>query len=753
MCIVKELRILIGTVLMSFSLTAQVGSELYRPFFHYSPTRNWMSDPNGLVFYKGKYHLFYQYNPQGSQPANQSWGHAVSTDLVNWEEKPVAIPVQNGIRAFSGSVVVDWNNSTGFGIDGKPPLVAIYTGAGNRQDQRIAYSNDEGLTWTNYNQNPVLTATSNQFRDPKVFWHKETQKWIMVVSLGDNLLVSFYTSSNLKSWTHVDHFGPVENLSEFWECPDLFKLNVDNDPNKAKWVLTHSLPSQHVGQYFIGDFDGQKFRWAQVAPPGMLIDDFEHNSYNDWTVIGQAFGPGPAGGNLFTQQTVSGFLGNKLVNSFFGGTAAQGKLISPDFIIQKKFIGFLIGGGNHPTGAYIKLVVNGATAKTSTGRRDDFLSWKNWDVSNLIGQTARIEIVDSTSSEWGYISIDHIIQSDVLVDKINGGQLDYGQDFYAAQTFSDIPIADGRRIWLAWMNNWNYATVIPTTPWKGIMSIPREVKLETHNGQVRLVQKPVEELKVLRKDDLSFRSASLAMINNSINDNGTNNVADSSTYKHFELKAQVSVLNKKGFSLKFKKRGTEYSEYIFDFINKEIRFDRSQSGAFTAWPGFRQLQVAPLIIKNGVFDFHLFVDNSSAELFTAGGLVVMSNQIFPDSTSNRIELSALGEDFSVDEFTIWRLEKNSAPSNVIPGKYRLFHVYPNPLVNSSGFHIKIRDEFVGKVRFSLFDISGKLIYEFQPISNTTNIPMDKIRASKGMYFLKGSDGNNTQTEKILILQN
>ena len=749
----KELRIFIVTFLISFSLTAQVAGELYRPFFHYSPDRNWMSDPNGLVYYNGKYHLFYQYNPNGIQPANQSWGHAISTDLINWEELPVAIPVQNGIRAFSGSIVVDWNNSTGFGINGKPPLIAIYTGAGNRQDQRIAYSNDEGLTWTNYNQNPVLTATSSQFRDPKVFWHKETQKWIMVVTVSDNLLVSFYTSTNLKNWTLVDYFGPEENLSEFWECPDLFKLNVDNDPNKPKWVLIHSLPSQHVGQYFIGDFDGENFRWEQIAPPGILIDDFEHNGYNNWTVTGQAFGPGPAAGNLFTQQIVSGFLGNKLVNSFLGGSGTQGKLISPDFIIQKKFIGFLIGGGNQPATAYIKLVVNGATKKTSTGRKDDFLSWRNWDVSDLIGQTAHIEIIDSTSTDWGYISVDHIIQSDVIVDKVNGGQLDYGQDFYAPQTFSDIPAADGRRIWMAWMNNWNYATIIPTAPWKGIMTIPRELKLETHNGQVKLVQKPIEELKILRRKNLSFRNASLATINTSINDNTINNFADNSTFKHFELKAQVSVLNKTGFSLKFKKRGTEYSEYIFDFINKEIRFDRSKSGALTDWPGFRQLQVAPLIIRNGVFDLHLFVDNSSAELFSGGGQVVMSNQIFPDSTSNGIELSALAGDFSFDEFTIWHLGKDSVVSNVIPPVGGLFQVYPNPLVNSNGFNIKVRDESVGKVKFILFDITGKRISEFQPISNTINIPRDKLAASKGIYFLKGSDGNNTQTEKILVLEN
>ncbi len=151
----KKFSIVIITCLSTLILIAQVGNELYRPTFHYSPRQNWMNDPNGLVFYKGKYHLFYQYNPVGITQVIQVGDMHVSTDLVNWEEKPIAIPTQNGVRPYSGSVVVDWNNTSGFGINGQPPLVAIYTGKTNVEDQRIAYSNDEGLTWTNYSRNPV----------------------------------------------------------------------------------------------------------------------------------------------------------------------------------------------------------------------------------------------------------------------------------------------------------------------------------------------------------------------------------------------------------------------------------------------------------------------------------------------------------------------------------------------------------------------------------------------------------------------
>ena len=173
-----------------------------------------------------------------------------------------------------------------------------------------------------------------------------------------------------------------------------------------------------------------------------------------------------------------------------------------------------------------------------------------------------------TSDSWALseINIDHIIQSDIPNDGPNFGQVDYGKDFYALQSFSDIPAQDGRRIWLAWLNNWAYASKIPTSPWKGMMSIPREVKLETHNGQIKLVQKPVKELDILRRDTLSYRYTNLSVINSAIKN---------SVYKRFELKSKIAVANKKGFSLKFKKNGWQYSQFTFDFVNNEILFNRT----------------------------------------------------------------------------------------------------------------------------------------------------------------------------------
>ncbi|RYD44498.1 MAG: glycoside hydrolase family 32 protein, partial [Verrucomicrobiaceae bacterium] len=168
---------------LAAAAAASAAGEPYRPQFHFTPERNWLNDPNGLVYYAGEYHMFFQYNPFGIAGANKSWGHAVSRDLVRWEELPVAIQVANGVEIFSGSAVIDWENTSGFQTGSEPPMIAIYTGAGAVQDQRIAYSNDRGRTWTNYSGNPVINIGSNDFRDPKVFWHEPTGKWVMVVCL------------------------------------------------------------------------------------------------------------------------------------------------------------------------------------------------------------------------------------------------------------------------------------------------------------------------------------------------------------------------------------------------------------------------------------------------------------------------------------------------------------------------------------------------------------------------------------------
>ena len=245
---------------------------LARPHFHFTPASGWMNDPNGLVYLDGEYHLFYQHNPFGIDWGNTSWGHAVSQDLLHWEHLPVAIPMTDGVMAFSGTVVVDWHNTSGFGNGENPPLVAAFTGFDpdtKIQDQRLAYSLDNGRFWHLYQQNPIINLNSTEFRDPKLFWHDETASWMMAVALSAEQQVLFYRSSNLKDWSRAGAFAfPMENAG-VWECPDLFPLQTDN--GEQKWVLILSIGSGQIKNgsgtcYFVGEFDGYQFTTDAEKP-------------------------------------------------------------------------------------------------------------------------------------------------------------------------------------------------------------------------------------------------------------------------------------------------------------------------------------------------------------------------------------------------------------------------------------------------------------------------------------------------------
>ncbi|WP_279345122.1 GH32 C-terminal domain-containing protein [Streptomyces sp. HP-A2021] len=335
-------------------------TETYRPRFHFTPQKNWMNDPNGLVYYKGEYHLFYQYNPNGNTWGDMSWGHAVSKDLVHWEELPLALSHDDEEMVFSGSAVVDWNNTTGFGTKKNPPMVAIYTSAyknGGKQAQSLAYSTDRGRTWTKYQGNPVIDIGSTNFRDPKVQWYAPTQSWLMTVSLSAEHKVQFYSSKNLKDWKLQSEFGPAGATGGVWECPDLFPLAVDGDKDNIKWVLVVNInPGGIAGgsaaQYFIGDFDGKKFtaddKDSYTPPTGKVVQDFEGTGFGTWAATGTAFGHGPAAGAVDGQGPVTGFDGKGLANSFHGGDGATGTLTSPSFTVDNPYLNFKIGGGRHP---------------------------------------------------------------------------------------------------------------------------------------------------------------------------------------------------------------------------------------------------------------------------------------------------------------------------------------------------------------------------------------------------------------------
>ncbi|WP_339323322.1 glycoside hydrolase family 32 protein [Paenibacillus sp. FSL W8-0194] len=248
-----------------------IAKQNHRGAYHFSPRENWMNDPNGMVYFKGKYHLFYQHHPFGTTWGPMHWGHAVSKDLVAWEELPIALEPDEHGMIFSGSAVVDRRNTTGF-FGEEPGLVAIFTHHAEGTDsqppvqcQSLAYSMDEGRTWTKYEGNPVLRHDSyTDFRDPKVFWHEPSAQWVMIVACGQT--VCLYRSPNLKDWTLSSEFGEgIGSHDGVWECPDLFPLPVEGAKDQSRWVMLVSI-GDHPGfaegsrtQYFIGEFDGERF--------------------------------------------------------------------------------------------------------------------------------------------------------------------------------------------------------------------------------------------------------------------------------------------------------------------------------------------------------------------------------------------------------------------------------------------------------------------------------------------------------------
>lgn len=236
--------------------------EKYRPEFHHTPSYGWMNDPNGMFYKDGVWHLYFQWNPYGSYWENMNWGHATSTDLINWENKGLAIAPDALGTIFSGSCVVDKDNTAGFG---KNAVIAMYTSAGENQTQSLAYSLDDGMTFTKYDGNPVLTADIPDFRDPSIFWYEPTNRWILIMSAGQEMRI--YSSYNLKEWSEESRFGlGYGNHDGVWECPAFMKLKVENGSRKGKeyWVLVCNInPGGPAGgsatQYFVGNFDGHKF--------------------------------------------------------------------------------------------------------------------------------------------------------------------------------------------------------------------------------------------------------------------------------------------------------------------------------------------------------------------------------------------------------------------------------------------------------------------------------------------------------------
>ncbi|WP_328769530.1 GH32 C-terminal domain-containing protein [Streptomyces sp. NBC_00286] len=807
-------------------------TETYRPQFHFTPKKNWMNDPNGLVYYKGEYHLFYQYNPNGNSWGDMSWGHAVSKDLVHWEELPLALSHDDEEMVFSGSAVVDWNNTTGFGTKKNPPMVAIYTSAykeGGKQAQSLAYSTDRGRTWTKYQGNPVIDIGSDNFRDPKVQWHAPTKSWLMTVSLSAEHKVRFYSSKNLKDWELQSEFGPAGATGGVWECPDLFPLAVDGDPDNIKWVLVVNInPGGIAGgsaaQYFIGDFDGKKFtaddkgsytppvgtvvqdfentgfgEWTTTGtafgqgpaagavdgqegvegfdgkglansfhggdgttgtlsspeftvdspylnfkigggrhpheagtvmdstpPEGTVLADFEGGTYGDWTATGEAFGTAPATGTLPGQQGVSGFLGDGLANTFLKGDSSTGTLTSPEFTIDKKYVNFLVGGGNHPAGSdnatAVELLVDGQVVRSATGKDAEALNWASWDVGDLAGKKARIRIVDDNTGGWGHLNVDHIVLSDtqarrvsqetsvnllvdgkvvrsatgadsetldwasfdvrpyagkkariqvvdmntggwghVLADQFTAAEkpaksvvqradwADYGKDYYAAVSWENAP--GGKRYMIGWMNNWDYGQSVPTSPWRGAQSVPREMALRTVDGQVRLTSKPVGSVKSLRQ----MRPATASGI--TVKSTSKPLISRGAKGKALDIEATFSLKDADRFGLKVRTgAGGEETVIGYDATTQELYVDRTRSGVGDFNSTFPGVQTAPLKAKNGKVKLRILVDWSSVEVFGGNGEAVITDQIFPDPASTGVEVFAEGGTATLDHLRAWQLK-------------------------------------------------------------------------------------------------
>jgi levanase len=774
------------------------------------------------VYYKGEYHLFFQYNPFGDTWGHISWGHAVSRDLVHWQQLPLAIPEEGDELIFSGSAVVDKDNTSGFGTRENPAMVAIYTSARpGSQAQSLAYSTDRGRTWTKYAAgNPVLDIGSGEFRDPKVFWYAPGHQWIMSVVLATERKVSFYSSTNLKDWTHLSDFGPANAVGGVWEVPDLFPLSVDGNRKNTKWVLVVNLnPGGIAGgsaaQYFVGDFDGTRFTaenaGSYTPPAGGVFADFEGSDYGAWTTTGTAFGSGPAHGTLPGQQALSGFQGNGLVNSFidfdgsqgtlnsptftigrdyinflvgggahahdpaagdgtpppgdvladfegpdygtwtatgdFAGTAPHrggdgrigeqvvdtffgntrdgdpntGSIVSPEFTINRDFLDFEIAGGNHPEPGpgqtAVNLVVDGQVVRTATGHDSGTLNWIAWDLKDLQGKQGHIEIVDLATGGWGHVLADYFVLSDVaakirsdetavnlivdnqvvrssagkesealdwaswnvtdlkgqdaqiqIVDRNSGGWghiladqfmfadapalsseqraswLDYGKDYYAAVSWNDVP--SGERLMIGWMNNWQYANQIPTSPWRSAMSVPRKVELRTIDGRPQVVQEPIRQLRELRTgpgyelDDRSVPAGTWPLTGK-----GTSG-------KALDIDATFNPRTANGFGLEVRTGGDEKTMIGYDVAAGELYVDRTTSGNVGFASTFPGVQRAPLALRHGKIRLHVLVDWSSVEVFADDGHRVITDQIFPSDTSVGVELFSEGGDVNVDSLAI-----------------------------------------------------------------------------------------------------
>lgn len=476
--------------------------KMYRPNFHFTPKKGWMNDPNGMFYADGYYHLYYQHYPEKSVWGPMHWGHAISKDLIKWEEQPIAIYPDKDKYIFSGSAVVDTHNTSGLGTGKKAPIVAIYTlhdmtkekeGKIDVEQQDIAYSNDNGFTWQKFEEgNPVIKNPGiRDFRDPKVNWDETHQQWIMALAAQDR--TQFYASKDLKNWKYLSEFGKnIGAHGGVWECPDFFEIKVEGT-NETKWVLIQNLnPGGANGgsgtQYFIGDFDGTTFK----------------------------------------------------LESNFAKKVQQEKAV------------------------------------------------------------------------W----------------------LDYGKDNYAGVTWNNVPAADGRRLFIGWMSNWDYAQQVPTQSWRSSTTIARELQVIKKGNDYTLINFPVKEINKYIAKTITVKSLK-----------GKGKLAVTEAGKIDLTKAIIN------FSIKNLKQDT-YTFTLSNASGEAVTFginttdhylfvDRSKSGKIDFSEKFASTITKAALDgnqKEGVFK--IILDKTSMELFYNNGEKVITEIFFPNQPYTSLSVSS-----------------------------------------------------------------------------------------------------------------
>ncbi|KAK4893445.1 hypothetical protein LTR27_008127 [Elasticomyces elasticus] len=505
--------------------------EQHRPQWHFTPRENWMNDPNGLLYHKGIYHMYYQYNPASNDWGNMSWGHATSHDLAHWQEQPVALlargyPKKVTEMFFSGSAVADTGNTSGFGSAGEVPLVAMYTSyfpdsqalpsgktvKAGTQAQSIAYSLDDGYTWQTSDEcNPVIALPPAQYadeyknhRDPFVFWYAPDRKWVAVTVLAWLHKMLIWTSPNLKEWTFASEFGPVNATGGEWECPSMFPLPLND---VEKWVAIIGLnpggPSGVLGsgtQYVVGEFDGRTF----TADPDSVC-------------------PPP-------------------------------------------------------------------TEALSTSQK------ANW--------------------------------------------MDYGPDFYAAVPFNGLPA--NQRTAMAWMTNWQYVRASPTKPWRGAMSVPRQMSLDLVHGKATLLQTPRISISSLEDRASEYEQSWPSFVD------GTESCALSGKTLDISLSfadqdSGAGTMGQFGVVLRASVDEAQGTRIGYDFATKQMFVDRTKSGDSSFDASFANTYYAPLAAgQDGRVSIRILLDWSSVEVFGGQGESTITAQIFPSVDGDQVMLFSAG---------------------------------------------------------------------------------------------------------------